>query len=449
MTIDDRLAKVPGYQTFFGVDELYGHAERAAARNPALCTRTIIGSSKDGEPIPMVTVGKGRTSILLFASPHPNEPIGAMMAYFLLDELLSESSLREDRTWHIVPCIDPDGTRSNEGWFGGPFTLTNYARHFYRPLGTDQAEWTFPFEYKTFKFDRPIPETKALMKAIDISRPAVMYALHNSGFGGAYYYISRPLEAAYATLHRLPKERGLPLSLGEPEMPYCVELHPAVYRTTSVKDAYDYYEKFGKGDPAGFVFGGGSSRDYADTVSKPFTLITEVPYFKAAAVGDTTPIGRKRGDVVLEGMAGTAQLLTFAKGIVDATLARIKAGARYRDASAGFIPLLLKQQEGERAWAQSPEIMGQEATAAQLAHALYVGPFYTTLIIAMYRRALEAQLDRTPDASLQKAYAELDARVESTMAGIEKGLACQSMPIRDLVQIQYGALLAVLEALGV
>ncbi|HET6487824.1 MAG TPA: M14 family zinc carboxypeptidase [Spirochaetia bacterium] len=448
MTMDDRLAKVPGYTTFFGVDELYGHAERVVDRNPGLCRRTIVGASKDNEPIPMISVGSGKTSILLFASPHPNEPIGAMMAYFLLEELIRDPSLREGRTWHIVPCIDPDGTRSNEGWFAGPFTLANYARHFYRPLGTDQAEWTFPFQYKTFKFDRPIPETRALMKAIDISRPAVMYALHNSGFGGAYYYISRPLEAAYPAMHRLPKERGLPLSLGEPESPFCVELYPAVYRTTSVSDAYDYYEKFGKGDPAGFMFGGGSSRDYADTVSSPFTLITEVPYFKAAAVGDTTRIGRKRGDVVLEGLDGTAELLTFAQGIVEATLPKLGAGGKFRDASAGFIPLLLKQQDGERAWARSPEIMGQEATSAQLAHALYVGPFYTTLIIAMYRRALKAQLDQTPDPGLEGAYAQLDARIEATMAGIQEGLACTSMPIRDLVQIQYGALLAVLEGLG-
>ncbi len=449
MTIDDRLAKVPDYERFLVTDELYGHAVRVAQANPSLCSLQYVGESKDGERIPMVTVGRGKTPVLLFASPHPNEPIGAMMAYFLLDELVADAGLRGDRTWYIVPCIDPDGTRSNVGWFAGRFTLSNYARHFYRPKGDDQAEWTFPITYKTFTFDRPIPETRALMKAIDISRPRLMYSLHNSGFGGAYYYITEALEPAYPVFHRLPKERGLPLSLGEPEMPYCKELYPAVYEDAKVTDAYDYFEKFGKGDPAAMMFGGASSGDYAAKVSAPFRLVTEVPYFMASAIGDTRPIGRKRGEVVLQGIDIAAEILTFAQRIVDATLPRIETGLKYRDASASFISLLLKHQDGERAWASSPEIMGQEATVAQEAHALYVGPFYNMLTISMYRRALRAQLDKAPDAELERNYRALDEKIESTLAGIEKGLKCTSVPIRDLVQIQYGALLAVIEGLGI
>ncbi|HOY88837.1 MAG TPA: M14 family zinc carboxypeptidase, partial [Bacillota bacterium] len=159
MDIDALLARVPDFKEFYGVDELYGHAVKVADANPALCRLQYVGSSKANEPIPMVSVGDGPESILLFASPHPNEPIGAMMAYFLLDELIANAELRKGRTWHIIPCIDPDGTRLNEGWFKGPYTIRNYAKNFYRPKGDDQAEWSFPIEYKTFKFDRPIPET--------------------------------------------------------------------------------------------------------------------------------------------------------------------------------------------------------------------------------------------------------------------------------------------------
>ncbi len=447
MTIDERLSRVPAFTEFYGTDELYAHAGRVATAKPGLCSLAYVGESKNGEKIPMVTIGNGPTSILLFASPHPNEPIGAMMAYFLLDELVACPELCEGRTWHIVPCIDPDGTRRNEGWFKGPYTLRNYAREFYRPKGDDQAEWTFPIEYKTFKFDKPIPETKALMRAIDIARPAVMYSLHNSGFGGAYYYISRPLEAAYADFHRLPTERGLPLSLGEPEAPYCKELYPAVYATNLASDAYDYFEKFSPGDPAQYMFGGGSSRDYAETVSKPFTLIAEVPYFKTAKISDTRPVDRKRGEVVLEGLERSRELLTFAKEIVDATLPRLTAESVFRDASASFIEQILKRQDGERAWAMSTEIMAQEATVAQEAHALYISPFYQGLIISMYRRALKAQLTKEYDAGIDEAYRKLDARIDSLMDGIGEALDYGTVAIRDLVQIQYGVLLAVLGGL--
>jgi len=448
MTIDERLSRVPAFAQFYGTDELYGHATRVAEANPGFCRLTYVGQSKNGEKIPMVTVGNGPTSILLFASPHPNEPIGAMMAYFLLDELAASPEMREGKTWNIIPCIDPDGTRRNEGWFKGPYTLKNYARDFYRPRGDDQAEWTFPVEYKTFKFDKPIPETKALMKAIDITRPAVMYSLHNSGFGGAYYYISRPLESAYADFHRLPTERGLSLSLGEPEAPYCKELYPAVYATNFASDAYDYFEKFGKGDPAKYMFGGGSSRDYAETVSKPFTLIAEVPYFKTAKIADTSPVGKKRGTVVLDGIERSRALLTFAQKVVDDTLALLTEEPVLRDASASFIGQMLNRMDGEKAWAMSKEIMEEEATVAQEAHALYITPFYQGIIISMYRRALKAQLAKEYNPVIEEAYKTLDAKIDAMMDEIGTALDYGTVAIRDLVQIQYGALLAVLNGLG-
>jgi hypothetical protein len=447
MNIDDRLGRVPAYDRFYGVDELYNHARKIAGDHPSDVFLSYVGESKSGERIPMVSLGKGPVSILLFASPHPNEPIGAMMAHFLLEELVADPSLLEGRRWNIIPCIDPDGARRNEGWFGGPFSIQNYARNFFRPRGDDQAEWTFPIEYKTFKFDRPIPETKALMAAIDATKPKFMYSLHNSGFGGAYYYISRPLEAAYATLHRLPKERNLPLSLGEPEAPYCRELYPAIYASNFLSTAYDYYEKFGTGDPAAYMFGGASSRDYAEKVSSPFTLVTEVPYFKTAKIGDTTPIGRMRGEVVIEGLGRTRDFLTFVKGIIDETISEVREGAVYRDASAKFIPLLLASQEGERKWAESKEIMGQTATVAQEAHALHVSLFYDALIASMYRRALRAELEARPSAALESAYGRLDEKIEESLDGIAQALDYKVMPIRDLVQIQYGALLACLDAL--
>ena len=87
MNIDKLLEKVPDFEYFYDTDTLFRHAKEKAEKNPDFCKLTYIGKSKAGEDIPMVSVGDGEVSILLFASPHPNEPIGAMMNYFLLDEL--------------------------------------------------------------------------------------------------------------------------------------------------------------------------------------------------------------------------------------------------------------------------------------------------------------------------------------------------------------------------
>lgn len=448
MDIDRMLEKVPGFTHFYGVDELYGHAKAIVSENPGLARLSYVGSSKSGERIPMVSVGDGPESILLFASPHPNEPIGAMMAYFLLDELIADPALRAGRTWHVIPCIDPDGTRLNEGWFKGPYTIKNYAKDFYRPKGDDQAEWSFPIEYKTFKFDKPIPETKALMEAITMTSPSVMYSLHNSGFGGAYYYISWPLEKAYDTLHKLPVERGLPLALGEPEVPYCQSFAPAIYKTNLVTDAYDYYEKYGKGDPAKYMFGGASSRDFADTVSKPFTLVTEVPYFMSPKIADLSKTDRSRRDVILEGVKRSREMLSFAKDVVDSTIDELTEGGVLFTASAQFIKTLALGLEGEEKWAMEADGMDEKATVAQVADALHVNVFYKMLIVSMYRRAMGMQLKKAHSDKLEEAYRKLDAAIDAWAEEIGKELDYQVVPVRKLVQVQYGALLAVLDALG-
>ena len=446
MNIDKLLEKVPDFEYFYDTETLFRHAKEKAEKNPDFCKLTYIGKSKAGEDIPMVSVGDGEVSILLFASPHPNEPIGAMMNYFLLDELTENPELRKGRTWHIIPCIDPDGTRYNEGWFKGPFTLKNYSRHFYRPKGSDQAEWTFPITYKNFTFDKPIPETKALMDAINRTKPRIMYSLHNAGFGGAYYYISEPLEGAYKDFHRLPLERDLPLSLGEPEMPYCVEFHPAVYKSTSVTEAYDYFEKYGKGDPAQQMFGGASSYDFSRTVSSPFCLIAEVPYFKTDKIKDKSEIVKTRRDVLLEGISRARDFLTFAGDIIKKTKPFIKEGGIFRDASSEFVELLLSNLPSMEAWAGSGEGMDAKATVAQEADSIQIRLFYNMLIVSMYRRAMNMQLAKEENPVLREAYKTLDIKLDSLADEIGEALEYGTVKIRDMIQIQYGALLAVLKA---
>ena len=74
--------------------------------------------------------------------------------------------------------------RLNEGWLKGPFVRSHYGRHFYRPAGEEQVEWTFPFEYKKAYFDAVLPETLALMRQIDKRKPTLMCSLHNGELGG-------------------------------------------------------------------------------------------------------------------------------------------------------------------------------------------------------------------------------------------------------------------------
>ncbi|MDI7247829.1 MAG: hypothetical protein QME92_10240 [Bacillota bacterium] len=61
----------------------------------------------------------------------------------------------------------------------------------------------------------------------------------------------------HGELHRIARLRGIPLSLGEPEVPYCTKFDEAIYGLFGVKDTYDYYAKHADKDPASVISGGG------------------------------------------------------------------------------------------------------------------------------------------------------------------------------------------------
>jgi hypothetical protein len=446
--IDRALARVPDYQRFLTVDEMYAKARQTARKHPGLAELRIVGRSTDGEEIPMVRIGDGPQSVLLFACPHPNEPIGAMLVQFLLDELIADAGLREGRSWYLLPCVDPDGTRLNEGWFAGPFTVRNYARNFYRPRSAEQVEWSFPIRYKDYSFDTPMPETRALMEAFEVARPEFVYSLHNAGFGGVYYYISHDLPEAYPAFRRLPEERYLFMSLGEPEMPWAQEFAPAVFKTSSVTEAYDYHEKYSPQPPATLIQGGASSFDFLRDRGEPITLVTELPYFQSPQVADLAPSGRTRREVILEGIERTAETAHTLKGILDEIAGEMTLDTRFYRAVISFATYYLNSLDGKRAWAEKAEGMERPATRAQEADELYVGTFYQLLISSMLRRAIDAQLRQGRSRVLERAGAALEGHLERWTERIERNLDYSPIPIKKLVEVQYGAMLAVLNTVN-
>ena len=70
------------------------------------------------------------------------------------------------------------------------------------------------------------------------------------------------------------------------------------------------------------------------------------------------------------------------------------------------------------------------------------------LVASMLARAIRVQLAAQPDGELAKIGAELEGAIDALASDIETNLDYKVVPIRNLVQVQYGALLAVLESKG-
>lgn len=450
MDMEAALARVPDYDRFFTFDEMLARTRAVAETRPDVATLTQLGESTEGRPIEMLRIGDGPQRLLLYALPHPNEPIGAMLIQFLLDELIENDELRRGRSWYLLPCVDPDGTVLNEGWFGGPFTLRNYAREFYRPRSVEQVEWTFPIEYKTFMFRNPIPETQALMKALETVRPHFVYSLHNAGFGGVYYYISHDVPKAYEQLHDIPRSRGLFMSLGEPEMPWAVELHPAVYETPLITAAYDHFEKFGPPgkDPAEMLQGGAGSFDYMRSIGleETLTLVTELPYFQSPVIQDTSPSGMTRKEVVLAGADRTEVMADALEGILERVRPHVDPDEKFFRTVNAFAGYYRNHITTTRRWAETAEGMDEPASVAQRADELYIGTFYRLLIASMLPRSIRAHLETGENSELSSALADLEKHLETWMTEVETNLDSSPIPIKRLLEVQYGAMLAVLES---
>ncbi len=149
MDLQQIARDIPDYDHFLTIDELNASSHALVAAFPEIASLRVIGQTRRGDPIELITIKGGAKQAFVVGGPHPNEPIGCMTVEYLTRRLCEDAALRDELgfTWHFIKCIDSDGMRLNEGWFKPSFSPTNYARHFFRPAFFDQVEWTFPVDY--------------------------------------------------------------------------------------------------------------------------------------------------------------------------------------------------------------------------------------------------------------------------------------------------------------
>jgi hypothetical protein len=436
-----RAGAVPPLDGFPTLDDLWRHFARLGRENPGLVSSRRVATSRLGEPILMYSVGSGSRDHLIVGGVHPNEPIGSWTAIHLAETLCADDELRAalDATWHIVPSIDPDGGRLNEGWFADPGDRGHYARRFYRPAPDEQVEWTFPTSYKDAYFDRVMPETLGLMRLIDELRPDLYVSLHNGEMGGVYYYLSRPVPELTEVLHAVPASLGLPLDTGEPESPFLERYAPAVFGTGTIADAYDYLESLGV-DPAPEI-AGSSSSEYA---SRHGTLgvVAELPYWKHPDADDGSPTDESYADL-LRRTGG--EMTATGEALVD-LLSRAEPLLTFESpflrASRAFVPMLVRMGAVDRARAASPE-SARPATVAERFSCEDLVHCFRLRYGGMLLRVVEAEaVAGTATAPLRRLVDEtavLYAAWQAEAAAVDRA---EVIPISSLVGVQYGTVLA-------
>ncbi|MCA0452433.1 MAG: hypothetical protein LCI00_00485 [Chloroflexi bacterium] len=440
---------IPDYAVFLTIDEMKESSHKLVADFPELASIRVVGQTREGDPIELLTIKGGSEQAFVFGGPHPNEPIGCMMVEYLSRKLCEDDALRDELgyTWHFIKSIDADGMRLNEGWFKGPFTPTNYAQNYYRPEPAAQVEWTFPVDYKNLHFHSPLPETQALMSVIDEIKPRFMYSLHNAGFGGVYYYVSRECEPLYNPFHEIPTWFNLALDLGEPESSSAVTLAPAIYKMLSVQDEYDHIEKLGVDNPAADMTSGNSSEAYARPYGT-FSLVVEMPYYDEPRVNDMTITNVTRREALLKKLDRGDELGEWMSSRLEKAQPYLTIQSAIRSATEEFVRLGSGWRGYERKFVESNDEMLRLASQAELFSAEQLGYFYPYLILGMMARMFKAEVDAGNSNPIITQIAEETAkRVADDGAAFESELQYRALPIRGLVGVQVCAGLATAEYL--
>ncbi|WP_413471499.1 M14 family zinc carboxypeptidase [Streptomyces sp. MB09-02B] len=253
---------------------------RAAAlvsRHPHRARLRRVGTSRAGTPMWLLSVGHGSRHTLIVAGPHANEPVGGATVLRLAERALADPRLSDaaDTTWNLLLSLDPDGSRRNEGWLRGPYTLGHHFRHFFRPGFLEQPEWLPDGAARA-----ALPETRTLLGLQDELRPFFQCSLHGVDVGGGFVELTRELPGLAERVARIAARLGIPRELRPYDTLYWPCLGPAVYRIPPPR----------RGDlAAAMTEAAVESTWFHPHRHGTVTAVVEAPMWGVAAVEDDSP----------------------------------------------------------------------------------------------------------------------------------------------------------------
>jgi hypothetical protein len=278
------LRDVPDFLRFLRVSEIEALSEDFN-KSSSVEERTI-GKTTENKPLNMYSVGGGEKNALIIGVPHSDEPLGSLVTVYFVDWMVKHPEVDFfGWRWLIIPMLEQRGMRMNEGWFGSWGSLVDTAKYYFREPTENQYEWTFPFEYKNYRWVHSRPESNAVKEIIKDEKPDLLCNLHHCGFYDTYFYFSRNLPEAYPRLRGLSDNLGLPLSGSNPDVPFGKVLSPGFYQMYGLKDYIDYYSMYEPEKLLTMRRGSTSDEWYQDTIGG-FSFNCEVPLLESSVKKD-------------------------------------------------------------------------------------------------------------------------------------------------------------------
>ena len=266
------------------------------------------------------------------------------------------------------------------------------------------------------------------------------FSLHNSGFGGAYYYWSHDVPVLYPVLYAFIAAQDLPLHLGEPEEPFGEKLDDrAMFKMSHFSEWYDYLEKNSPVPPGEVLNGGTSSDDFIARTNDALCVVCEVPYFYDPRIEDVSPSDMTRRQANLEGSAFRREVFRFVLRNYEEARPLLTASSLFVDAIAELARTGETEIETMEHTVNSDQEYARQATVAEKWDALYGSKFYTLLDLGQFVRLLEhekAAVGKEFPQRLQEILNESLATFEEKAAEVETDLDYTVVPIKKLAAVQ-------------
>jgi len=272
---------------------------------------------------------------------------------------------------------------------------------------------------------------------METHRPTFLYSLHNAGFCGAYFYVSRPLPGLFPRLRRVVASQGLSMHRGEPEAPFIKPLEEGIFGLFGVQERYDYLARNLEEDPATSIDGGTSTDDYLKTLTAGYTLVCEVPYYFDPVLQDTSPAGLSRREAMLQGVFRVDSIYHDIRehfGIVGRGAPRDRL---YRSVD-DYVKRAQKQLAALRHEVEAPQY-AREATRAEAFDSTVCRVFHHMLYLGEVYRLAVARGSEDVARIVRR-------RLEDIASQIATQSDVQAVPLQKVVAVQVGSGLHALAA---
>lgn len=209
----DVLKNVPDYKKYLTVDENNRNSHELAKKFPDKVEHYQLGIARNGEPMMVLKVGDGKLNALVYSFSHSNEPVGSLTTDHFSRLLAEDDDLQKKLgfTWYFIKAADVVGARQNEVWFDDPTDLINRSIHNYRTPRSEECEWGYPVEYKTYKWDRSPPESKSMMRLLYEVRFDLIHCCQDQSAGGTLQTVSDPCPELYPLYQKIINKYNLQL----------------------------------------------------------------------------------------------------------------------------------------------------------------------------------------------------------------------------------------------